>query len=129
VSTSYSFTKLVVNDLEKMTSFYTKVYGLKQYDRVQSAIGADPIDEIMLGTTDAHTGGLILLKFTERAPTGNGEIILGFVTDDVESLIERVRATGGAIHAPIRVEPAYKVCFVQDPEGHLAEVVQVTASQ
>ena len=125
--TVYGFTKVVVHDLEKQAAFYEAVYGLKQYDRIQSVIGEEPIDEIMLGTTDAFTGGVILLRFTERPPAVNGEIILGFTTDDLEGVYERVVAHGGSIHAAIRQDEGapYKVGFVKDPEGHLAEVVQV----
>jgi len=129
MSTSYSFTKLVVDDLKKLSAYYSQVFGLKEYDRIQSSIGDEPIDEIMLGTTDAHTGGVILLRFTERAPAASGEVILGFVTDDIEALYERVLAAGGGIHAPVREEAAYKVGFVKDPEGHLAEVVELAAAQ
>ena len=76
MTTTYSFTKLVVDDLEKMSAFYTEVYGLKQYDRMQASVGEEPIDEVMLGTTDANTGGVILLKFLDRKPAERGEIIL-----------------------------------------------------
>lgn len=125
--TTYAFTKLVVHDLEKMAAFYGEVYGLNQFDRLQSSIGDEPIDEIMLGTTDAQTGGMILFKFLGRKAPKNGEIILGFMTDDIEALYERVLAAGGGIQAPIKDEPdtPYKVGFVVDPEGHLAEVVQM----
>ena len=111
----------------QMAAFYGEVYGLNPFDRIQSSIGDEPIDEIMLGTTDAHTDGVILLKYTERKPPENGEIILGFLTDDLEGVYERVLAAGGGIHAPIKDEPdtPYKVGFVKDPEGHLAEVVQM----
>lgn len=127
MNTTYSFTKLVVDDLEKMASFYETAYGLKQYDRLQSNIGDEPIDEIMLGTTDANTGGVILLKFLGRKAPTNGEIILGFMTDDLDAVYERVVAAGGSVHAPVKDEPdtPYKVGFVVDPEGHLAEVVQM----
>jgi len=130
MSTHYGFTKLVVDDLEKMTAFYTEVYGLSDFDRIQSSIGDEPIDEIMLGTTDANTGGVILLKFLERKPAETGEIILGFLTDDIDALYERVLAAGGGVHAPVKYEAGdpYKVGFVKDPEGHLAEVVQLLES-
>jgi predicted enzyme related to lactoylglutathione lyase len=127
MTTAYAFTKVVVDDLDKMSAFYSEVYGLKQYDRVQSVIGEEPIEEIMLGTTDANTGGVILLKFIERKPAKVGEIILGFLTDDVDALYERVLVAGGGVHAPVRHDDGapYKVGFVKDPEGHLAEVVEL----
>src|SRR2546423_1891128 len=46
---TFSFTKLIVEDLEKMASFYHAVYGLNILHRVQAHIGAEPISEIMMG--------------------------------------------------------------------------------
>ena len=127
MNATYSFTKLVVDDLEAMVRFYGDVYGLKPFERIEGAIGGEPIDEVLLGTTDARTGGVILLKFAGRAAPPRGEIILGFMTDDLEAVYERVSSAGGGIHAPIKAEPdkPYRVGFVTDPEGHLAEVVQM----
>ena len=124
---SHTFTKLIVGDLEKMAAFYKEVYGLEEIERIQSAIGADPIDEIMLGKQDDLTGVLVLLKFLDKPAPERGEVILGFVTDDVEAVYEQVLAAGGGIHAEIKQEPGspYKVGFATDPEGHLAEIVQM----
>ena len=126
MSTTYSFTKVIVDDLEKMAGFYSQVYGLKEIERIQAAIGSDAVDEIMIGEGDEFAGGLILLKFLDRSPPANGEVILGFITDNVEGVYERVLAAGGGIHAPIKHDPGapYKVGFARDPEGHLAEIVE-----
>jgi len=125
-TTRYSFTKLIVNDLEKMSSFYAEAYDLEEVERIQSAIGADPIDEIMLGVDGNFENGLVLLKFVDKPAPENGELILGFITDDVEAVYERVLAAGGGVHAAIKQDAGspYKVGFVRDPEGHLAEVVE-----
>jgi predicted enzyme related to lactoylglutathione lyase len=54
-------------------------------------------------------------------------VILGFTTDDLPALLELVRAAGGGVHAPIKDMPELKirVAFATDPEGHLAELVQL----
>lgn len=126
---SHTFTKLIVEDLEKMAAFYQEVYGLEEIERIQSSIAADPIDEIMLGKAGELTGVLVLLKFIEKPPPQQGEVILGFVTDDVEAVYAQVLAAGGAIRAEIKQEPdsPYRVGFATDPEGHLAEIVQMRA--
>lgn len=126
--TTFGFTKLVVGDLEKMKAFYTNVFGLKQFDRVQADIGIDPIDEIMLGIDSAFgSGSLVLLRFTEIAPPRPGAVILGFITDDLNALVDRVVANGGRLHAAIKDIPEMKVrvAFTKDPEGNLAELVQM----
>jgi predicted enzyme related to lactoylglutathione lyase len=126
--TTFGFTKLVVGDLERMKSFYANAYGMKQFDRVRADIGIDPIDEIMLGRDSGFgPGSLVLLRFTELAPPRPGGVILGFVTDDLKAQVERVVANGGRIHAAIKDIPEMKVrvAFVKDPEGNLAELVQM----
>ena len=122
-----SFTKLIVADVDKMAAYYTEVFGFEPIERVESDIGGDPIDEIILGVAGEYAGGVILLKFTQKpAPTG-GEVILGFTTDDIDALFAKILAAGGSIHAPVRDDPdvPYKVGFATDPEGHLAEIVEL----
>ena len=137
--TSFAFTKLIVHDLEKMAAFYSEVYDLAPRQRFDAEIGSEPIDEFMLGA-EGETGSLILLQYVERPrPSGEaqparqakhaGEVILGFTTDDLPALLDRVRAAGGGIHADIKEVPDLKlrVAFATDPEGHLAELVQMLA--
>ena len=123
---TFSFTKLVVADLEKMSAFYTHVFELHQVARVSDAIVADRIDEIILGSADAAFGSLILLRYIDLPGPQCGEVILGFTTTDLPALLDRVRAAGGGIHADIRDFPEMKirVAFATDPEGHLIEIVE-----
>jgi len=128
---SFSFTKLVVHDLEKMAVFYRDVYGLHAVQRVRGeSIGGEEIDEIMVSADPkAQFGSLVLLKYLGRAPSPSGELILGFTTGDLPALLERVRAAGGGVHAPIKEMPelSLRVAFATDPEGHLAELVELRA--
>jgi predicted enzyme related to lactoylglutathione lyase len=128
---SFTFSKLIVHDLEKMAAFYRDVYGLHAVHRVRGeSIGGEEIDEIMVSKDpNARYGSLVLLKYLGRAPSPSGELILGFTTDDLPGLLERVRAAGGGVHAAIKEIPEMKlrVAFATDPEGHLAELVQMLA--
>jgi predicted enzyme related to lactoylglutathione lyase len=128
-STTAAFTKLVVGDLEKLSRFYRDAYGLHAVRRVRERIGSEEIDEIMLSADpNATWGSIVLLRYLGRGQSPNGEVILGFVTDDLVALLERVAAAGGAVHAPIKELPELKlrVAFATDPEGHLAELVQLS---
>ncbi len=131
MSESYAFSKLIVHDLEKMSTFYRDVYGLHAVNRVRGhSIGGEEIDEIMVSADpQAQYGSLVLLKYLGRGPSPSGELILGFTTDDLPGLLERVCAAGGSVHAPIKEIPEMKlrVAFATDPEGHLAELVQMLA--
>ena len=126
---NHGFTKVIVHDLEKMAAFYRDVYGLHAVERVRGAsIGNEEIDEIMLSTDPtARFGSLVLLQYLGRGPSPNGELILGFTTGDLPGLLDRVRAAGGAVTAPIKELPELhlRVAFATDPEGHLAELVQM----
>jgi predicted enzyme related to lactoylglutathione lyase len=128
-SASFGFTKLVVRDLEKMAAFYRDVYGLHAVNRVRGErIGAEEIDEIVLSPDPKATwSSLVLLRYLGRGASPNGEAILGFTTDDLPALLERLQAAGGRVTAPMREMPALRirVAFATDPEGHLAELVQV----
>jgi predicted enzyme related to lactoylglutathione lyase len=91
-------------------------------------IGEEEIDEIMLAADpEAPFGTFVLLKYLDRAPSPSGELLLGFVTDDLPALLDRVRAAGGGMHAPMREMPelGLRVAFATDPEGHVAELVQL----
>ncbi len=128
---SFGFTKLIVYDLEQLASFYREAYGLHALNRVRDqSIGGEEIDEIMLSEDPkAAFGSLVLLRYPGRGPSPSGELILGFTTDDLPALLERVCAAGGGVHAPIKELPelGLRVAFATDPEGHLAEIVQMLA--
>jgi predicted enzyme related to lactoylglutathione lyase len=129
--TGFAFTKLVVHDLDGMADFYRDAYGLHAVRRVGGEkIGREEIDEIMLSSDPkASWGSLVLLRYLGRRQAVPGEVLLGFTTDDLPALLERVCAAGGAVHTPIQEMPELKlrVAFATDPEGHLAELVQLIA--
>lgn len=129
-SVGLAFTKLVVHDLEKLSTFYRRVYGLHAVKHVREHIGDEEIEEVMLATDpDAPFGTFVLLRYLGRPPSPNGEVLLGFVTDDLPALLDRVSASGGGIHVPMREIPelGLRVAFATDPEGHVAELVQLLA--
>jgi predicted enzyme related to lactoylglutathione lyase len=130
-ASNLSFTKLIVHDVEQLAAFYGAVYGLHPVRRVQGeSVTGEEIDELMLSPDPkARFGSFVLLKYAGRGPSPNGEAILGFTTDDLPALLDRVRAAGGGLHAPIKDLPELKVrvAFATDPEGHLAELVELRA--
>ena len=127
---TFTFTKLVVDDLDKMAAFYGEVFELEQITRMRDAIGADEIEEIILGTAGALVpGALILLEYLAKPRPQSGEVILGFTTNDLPKLLDRVRTAGGGVHTDIRNFPDMnvRVAFATDPEGHLIEIVERSA--
>lgn len=121
------FTKLIVEDADKMSAFYGAVCGLVEEGRADAKIGGRPIREVYFVSNPPGTGTFTLTKFLD-APRQTGEaLILGFIADDIEQFVEKAIAAGGTIIDPVFPDPDHgvKVAFVKDPEGNLIEVVEL----
>lgn len=123
----FGFTKLIVQDLEAMATFYKEVAGVTESGRVSSAVGDRRIDEILFNATAEGGPTLVLFKFLDREAPAREESILGFITPDLAAFVERTKAAGGVVVTEIetQAEHGVKVAFVTDPEGHLLEVVEL----
>lgn len=127
--TLYSFAKTFVHDLEAMGTFYEKVFGLIPYNRHQDAMLGRKIDEITYQSSYPGGPALTLIQYLDSRGPATQESVQGFVTEDLEALCQRARDAGGTVPEPIRDVPEFgiRVAFVLDPEGHINEVVQMTA--
>ncbi len=123
----FSFTKLLVDDLEATHAFYTSVCGLVEQFRYESDIDGRAISEICYAPTSPGGGALALLKFLNGPASGADEVILGFTTENLEAFIARAEAAGGSIAEAPRdmTDLNMRVAFVKDCEGHLIEVVEM----
>lgn len=123
----FGFTKLVVGDLETAADFYTSVCELTEMARVDAEIEGRPISEIMFNATGEGAATFVLLAYNGAPAPKAGEVILGFITTDVDAFVSRVVAAGGKVAQPAVRQPEHgvKVAFVRDPEDHLIEVVEL----
>ena len=123
----FGFTKLLVADLERSAAFYTAVAGLAESGRVDADIAGRKISEILMQATSPGGPTLVLLHFHVRPSPGADEVILGFMTGDLEAFLKRTREAGGSVYEEIKSMPEHgvRVAFVKDVEGHLIEVVQL----
>src|SRR3954452_2167156 len=123
----FGFTKLLVADLEVSATFYKAVFGLEERGRVRSEIDDRKIDEIMFEPQSAGGASFVLLHFDGVTAPSSDEVILGFITTDMTSLVARVEQAGGAVVTPAKERPEHGVlvAFVKDNEGHLIEVVEM----
>lgn len=126
----FSFTKLIVDDEERMAEYYHQVYGLNKLQRVQEADNGavGPIREVIMGPGETMSAeSLVMIKFVDKPAPRDQEVILGFITDDLDALAERVLAHGGTHVGPIKAMPQHgvRVLFATDPEGRLSENVEL----
>jgi predicted enzyme related to lactoylglutathione lyase len=124
------FTKLIVDDEEKMAAYYAAVYGLNPAIRVagESVGGGEKFREVILTRgEDMSAGTLVMFKFVDRPAPRDQQVILGFVTEDLDALKEKIVANGGKLIGPTRDEVSHgvRVQFSEDPEGALSENVQM----
>jgi len=127
---TYMFAKTFVRDLEAMGKFYEAVLGVIPMFRHSDDMLGRPIEEI--GYMASYPGGpaLTLITYTDGNPPEVGEAVQGFTTDNLAAACERALSHGGTVPQPIREIPEFgiKVAFILDPEGHIIEVVEMTAS-
>lgn len=127
VKSTFSFTKLVVGDLEKSAAFYTEVCGLVEQARVEADVNGDPISEILFDPPYPGGPTFVLFKFLKRPAPTPGETILGFITPDVDAFVARAKKAGCKVVQDVKSDPEHgvKVGFVTDVEGRLIEVVEL----
>ena len=132
---SFGFTKLIVDDEEAMAEYYHQVYGLNKLQRVSSngsgsAMGA--FREVIMGPGETMSSeSLVMFKFVDRPAPRDQEVILGFITQDLDALAGRVTANGGKLMSEIKSTPEHgvRVVFSTDPEGRLSENVELLSSK
>lgn len=126
----FGFTKLIVDDEEAMAEYYHQVYGLNKLQRVQNAESAalGPIREVIMGPGETMgPESLVMFKFLDRPAPRDQEVILGFITEDLDALAARVLAHGGKHVGQIKSMPEHgvRVLFTTDPENRLSENVEM----
>lgn len=128
--TAYVFAKTFVRDLDAMGRFYAEVFGLVENNRHTDVMFGRPISEITYRpSAPRESGGLTLISYLDGDSPAVGEAVQGFITHDIEAVCQRAQAAGGNVPDPIRTIPEFgiRVAFVLDPEGHVNEVIQMTA--
>ena len=72
-SASFSFTKLVVGELDAMCDYYCDVFGLHpgRRERFEDGVGGEPIEEVALVASPGDPfGPLTLLRYEQRPRAG-----------------------------------------------------------
>ena len=138
-SVSPMHTGICVSDLKKSTAFYSEALGFT-VDVNMEGLGA-PLDELVelpgqtVDVCQLHNGGMRieLVKVsggatgsTDRRPMNQrGLTHLTFQVNEIENVIDRVKAQGGQVHMATWIDSAFgKIVFCTDPDGTRIELVQ-----
>jgi len=113
-----------VSDLRASSDFYTAVFGLSFVTKFK----LPDMDEIIL-SMDGHGAALVLMCHTDGvvrdlANTG-GKIV--FYVADPAAAVELARQRGAVVVREATPVPEFNdavIAFVQDPDGHLIEILQ-----
>ena len=119
------FFKLIVRDLEGMIAFYQRTFGFEIRNRIE----IEGAQEAMLALPEkAFT--LILYRWTDdRAiAIGTGYGPLGFMVADTDTAYAHAVANGAREKLPPFDVEGARIAFIDDPEGHEIEIVQVVQS-
>ena len=121
------FTKLIVQDLDKVAAFYGAVCGLVEEAQADAEIAGRPIRELYFKSNPPGTGNFTLTKFLDVEKSTTESVILGFIADDIHRVGESAAAAGGVVVVAAYPQPEHgvHVAFVKDVEGNLIEVVQL----
>jgi len=125
--TPLGFTKLIVEDVDRMSEYYRLVCGLEEEARSEDRIAGRPIIEVYFQSNPPGTGTFTLTKFLDTPRIANEAVILGFVTTDIEQFVANAVSAGSRVIEPVQSRPDHgvQVAFVKDIEGNLIEVVQI----
>jgi catechol 2,3-dioxygenase-like lactoylglutathione lyase family enzyme len=123
----FSFTKLVVADLDASAAFYTDLFGLKEQYRVKAQIGGRAVEEVLFEPTAPGGAMFVVLHFVDTPEPAAGSALAGFVTDEIDDVFARAAASGATVIDPVHDSPEHgvRVGFLTDPDGHLLEVCQL----
>ncbi|KFG88367.1 Glyoxalase/bleomycin resistance protein/dioxygenase [Sphingobium herbicidovorans NBRC 16415] len=129
VMSGFSFTKLIVSDVDNLYTFYNRVFGLIEKARVRQGEGEHELDEIIMGAdVEGYSHPtLVIQRFPNLPIPKPGEVTLGFVVDDVDAVVEKAWAEGGSVYRAAHAQPKHgvKVAFIKDSDGHMIEVVEM----
>jgi lactoylglutathione lyase len=116
------FIKIVVDELDVQAAFYATVLGQVAKHRVSR----EGFEEIVTSPVDGDGPSLLLLHYPHRDTPPPGEAVLGFSVPDVDEVVRAAVAAGGVVRSEPRSlsQVAMRVAQVEDPEGHLLEIVQ-----
>ncbi|MCS4301509.1 MULTISPECIES: VOC family protein [Chryseobacterium] len=122
----FKYVILYVEDVESAMNFYQNTFDAeikfitpeKDYGELITGETTLSFASVVLAASNIKKG--FLLSKTEAKPFG---IELGFVTDNVEALVEKAIKNGAVLYEDITVKPwGQKTAYIKDPNNYLVEI-------
>ena len=108
-----------VSDMERSVAFYTEALGME----VASRFGGGGHQIVMLGKADESKVELICDTGAKIESPGNG-VSFGLESEDLDALIEVLKAKGCTVSGPVSPNPHIRFFFVKDPDGYTVQLVE-----
>ncbi|RXM51476.1 MULTISPECIES: VOC family protein [unclassified Chryseobacterium] len=122
----FKYVILYVEDVESSMNFYKNTFDSeikfitpeKDYGELITGETTLSFTSVELASSNIKKG--FLLSKAEEKPFG---IELGFVTDDVENLVEKAVKNGAVLYEDITVKPwGQKTAYIKDLDHYLVEI-------
>ncbi|UHO39275.1 VOC family protein [Chryseobacterium capnotolerans] len=122
----FKYVILYVENVESAMNFYKNTFNAeikfitpeKDYGELITGETTLSFASVELASSNIKKG--FLLSQAEEKPFG---IELGFVTDDVENLVEKAVKNGAILYEKITVKPwGQKTAYIKDPNNYLVEI-------
>lgn len=119
---NFKWVTLQVEDMQASLDFYRDFLGLE----INRKILTEDREIYFLGQGET----LVELIYSQGATIDvGGSISLGFETEDLERMMELVKARGMSIHSgPFFPSETTSFCYVEDPTGYKIQLVEVKAA-
>jgi lactoylglutathione lyase len=126
-------TMLRVRDLDRSLDFYTRLLGMQVLERRDHR--KNQFSQAYLGYGEGF-GQMVLelvANWTREEPYAVGDSFghIAIQVSGIAALCERLKAAGTSIHRPPSTQRhgSNIIAFVEDPDGHRIELVQLPAAQ
>jgi predicted enzyme related to lactoylglutathione lyase len=110
---------LSTNDIERLSSFYAKLFGAEEHMRVPGRKGP------FFVTLRLGEASLGLVAYKRGADAAPGRIAVAVFVENVDDLLPRVKPAGGKVLGPAKDMPwGHRVAHITDPDGNSVNLTQ-----
>lgn len=110
---------LSTNDIERLSSFYTELFGAEEVMRVPGKKGP------FFVTLQFGGASLGLVDYKQGAKTAPGRMTVAVFVPNVDELLPRVEPAGGTVRGPAKnMAWGHRVAHITDPDGNPINLTQ-----